>query len=69
MLNETPDTRVFAPSEIQCQEQSRGSVEESVVCPVDGNAVKVAVEVVLCASQCIPDTVAVYNDCFSVDRL
>jgi len=61
-------SRMLAPGEIQRQEQSRGSVEESVIRPVDGDAVKVAIKVVLCAPQCITRTIEVDKYGFLVDR-
>jgi YD repeat-containing protein len=62
------NTRVFAPSEIKCQEQRRGSIEENIVRPVDGNAVEAAVEIELRASQCISGAVKIDENCLPVDQ-
>lgn len=49
--------RVFAPSDIQCQEQRCGGVEEYVLGSVDRNAVEAAVQIVLRAAHRLTGTV------------
>jgi hypothetical protein len=57
---------MLAPCDIQRQKQSRGSVKESIIRPVDSRALKVAIEVILRVPQRIAGTIEMNKHCFAV---
>lgn len=53
LAESSQNARVFTPSEIKRQEKRRGSVEESLICPIDRDTIKATVKIEPRALHCI----------------